>query len=245
MIIGFIGFGKVSKNLLKLISSDEIEFVTSTENRSKSTIENIGKSDIEVLPTFKEVAAKSDILISATSPKSSIEVAKNYGKFTNGIYLDLNNISPETTGIMDDYVENLVDGAIIGKIDSNNPTLYVSGKSASKLLFLNEFFDVKVISEKIGDAAVLKLLRSSYTKTLTALLIESWQIARSYNLENEFFEAVSLTEGDDFKDKSLSRITNTLKNPKRKAEELEEIMSYFDDDELIMVKAALEKFNRF
>lgn len=245
MIIGFIGFGKVSKNLLELIDAENVKFITSAENRSNSTVENIKEYGIEVLPTFREVGEKSDILISATSPKSSIEVAKNYGKFAKGIYLDLNNVSPETTFEIANHVENLVDGAIIGKIDSNNPTLYISGKSASELLFLNEFLNVKVISERIGDAAVLKLLRSSYTKTLTALLVESWQIARSHNLENEFFDVVSLTEGDDFKEKSLSRIDNTLRNPKRKTEELEEIVSCFDDDELIMVRAALDKFNRF
>ena len=245
MIIGFIGFGKVSKNLVKLIDSGDVKFITSAENRSNSTIENIKKSKIEVLPTFKDVAAESDILISATSPKAAIDVAEKYGKFTDGIYIDLNNISPQTTLTIDKHVKNLVDGAIIGKIDSNNPTLYVCGKSASELLFLNEFLNVKIVSEKVGDVAILKLLRSSYTKTLTALLIESFQIAQKYNLENEFFDIISLTEGDDFKEKSLSRINNTLKNPKRKAEELEEILSCFNDDELIMVKSALEKFSQF
>ncbi len=245
MIIGFIGFGKVSRNLVELIDSGDIEFITSLEGRSDSTVECIKSSKIEVLPTFEDVAAKSDILISATSPKAAADVAKRYGKFAKGLYLDLNNISPETTLEIDKHVQDLVDGAIIGKIDSDNPTLYISGKSASKLLFLDEFLDVKVISEKAGDAAILKLLRSSYTKTLTALLIESFEIAQKHNLENEFFDIVSLTEGDDFKEKSLSRICNTLKNPKRKAEELEEIISCFDDGELIMVKSALEKLNRY
>ena len=32
---------------------------------------------------------------------------------------------------------------------------------------------------------------------------------------------------------------------RRKAEELEEIISCFDDDELIMVKSALEKINQY
>lgn len=245
MIIGFIGFGKVSKILLELIDSEDIEFATSAEGRSDATIENIERSNVEVLPDFREVAEKSDILISATSPGSAIEVAKKYGKFAKGIYLDLNNISPETVFEIDRHVENMVDGAIIGKIDSNYPTMYVSGKSASELLFLNDFLTVTAISENVGDAAFLKLLRSSYTKTLTALLIESWQIAKNHDMENEFFDVISLTEGDEFKEKSLSRISNTLKNPKRKAEELKEIVSCFGDDELTMVKAALDKLSRF
>ena len=63
MIIGFIGFGKVSQNLVSIINSDDIDFVTSAENRSSETIDSIEKSNVEALDTFKEVALKSDILI--------------------------------------------------------------------------------------------------------------------------------------------------------------------------------------
>lgn len=244
MIIGLIGFGKVSQNLVKLIKSDDIEFLTSKENRSKSTIEAIDELNVGLASTFDEVAKLSDILISATSPKSALNIARKYGKLSNGIYLDLNNISPETTLEINKYADNLVDGVIIGKIDSNNPTLYLSGESAQELLFLGEFLNIKIISENVGDAAILKLLRSSYTKTLTALLIESFEIAKNNNLENEFFDVISITEGSDFKNKSLSRIKNTLNNPKRKSEELQEMISYFNDENLVMVKAALEKFSQ-
>ncbi|WP_407391358.1 NAD(P)-dependent oxidoreductase [Methanobrevibacter sp.] len=244
MIIGFIGFGKVSKNLLNLIKSDDITFITSAEGRSSKTIENIERADIEVLDTFKEVSIKSDILISANSPKNALEIAKRYGKFAKGIYLDLNNISPDTTLEINKHVENLVDGAIIGKIDSDNPILYLSGLKSDELLFLNEFIETIKISDNVGDVAILKLLRSTYTKSLSALLIESADLAKSYGLEDEFFDILSLTEGDDFKEKSLSRINNTLNSSKRKSEELEEIIDYFDNQELIMVKAALKKLNQ-
>ena len=244
MIIGLIGFGKVSKNLFKLIDSDEIKVVTSFENRSFKTIENIKKTNIEVLDSFKDVAINSDILISATSPGSALDVAKDYGKYANGIFLDLNNVSPSTTLEINGHVKNLVDGAIIGKIDSDNPILYLSGDKADDLLFLNEFIKTEKISDTVGDVAILKLLRSSYTKTLSAVLIESCQIAKGHGLEDEFFDVLALTEGDEFREKSISRIENTLNNSKRKSEELEEIIDYFDDSELIMVKAALKKLNR-
>lgn len=244
MIIGFIGFGKVSQNLVRLIDSDSIEFITSAENRSEKTVEKITKSNVQILDTFMDVAIQSDILISANSPKEALNVAKEYGKYVKGIYMDLNNISPDTTFEISKHVDSLVDGAIIGKIDSDNPILYVSGENADELLFLNDFIKTTKISDKIGDASVLKLLRSTYTKTLSALLIESQEIAKSKGLEEEFFYILALTEGDDFKEKSLSRINNTLNNSKRKSEELEEIISYFNDNDLVMVKAALEKLSR-
>ena len=179
MIIGFIGFGKVSRNLSRLIKSDDISFATSFEGRSPKDV----SENIEVLDTFKEVAEKSDILISANSPKSALDVAKEYGKYTKGIYLDLNNISPDTTFEIANYASRFVDGAIIGKIDSDKPVLYISGKYADDLLFLDEFIKTRKISNKIGDAAILKMLRSTYTKTLSAVLIESSEIAKDNGLE--------------------------------------------------------------
>ena len=190
------------------------------------------------------MAIKSDILISATSPKSALSIAKEYGKYSKGIYLDLNNVSPDTTFKIDKHVDNLVDGAIIGKIDSNNPVLYIAGEKSDDLLFLNDFINVNKISNNVGDVALLKMLRSLYTKSVSALLIESSQIAKEYGLEEEFFDILSLTEGEEFKEKSMSRLTNTLNSSKRKSEELEEMIDYFDDFDLIMVRAALEKLNQ-
>ena len=245
MNIAFIGFGKVAYNLFNLIQSPDINFSTSKEKRSKDTIELIDKANITVFDTFAQAAENADIVISANSPSNAVKAAEEYGKYCNGIYLDLNNISPKTSFEISDLVGNFVDGAIIGKIDSKNPTLYLSGKKANELLFLNEFLDVKIISENIGDASNLKLLRSAYTKSLSVLLIETFRLAESLNLENEFFDVLSLTEGDDFKDKSLSRIKNTIKSSKRKSEELEEILDYFNDNDLQMVEAALKKLRQF
>ncbi|MCR5026107.1 MAG: NAD(P)-binding domain-containing protein [Methanobrevibacter sp.] len=245
MNITFIGFGKVAFNLVDIIQSRDIVFLTSKENRSESTIDLINKSNVQVCDTFMQAIESADIVISVNTPSKAIEVAKSYSKYCNGIFLDLNNISPKTALEINDLVDNFVDGAIIGKIDSKNPTIYLSGSKAEELLFLNDYLDIKVISDNVGDASRLKLLRSTYTKSLSALLIESYQLAQSLNLEDEFFNTLSLTEGDDFKEKSLSRINNTLKSSKRKAEELEEILDYFGNGDLEMVEAALKKLKQF
>ena len=245
MNIVFIGFGKVAYTLSRLIKSPDINFLTSTEKRSNDTIDLINKSNIEVYDSFREALENAEIIISAVTPSKAVKVADMYGPYCNGIYLDLNNISPDTSEKISNVVDNFVDGAIIGKIDSKNPTLFLSGENAHKLLFLNDFLNVNIISDNIGDASKLKLLRSTYTKSLSVLLIETYDLAKKLDLEDEFFDTLSITDGDDFKDKSLSRINNTLKSSKRKAEELEEILNYFNSDELDMVNAALNKLKQF
>lgn len=245
MNITLIGFGKVSYNLFKLIDSPDINFRTSAEGRSQKTIDLINESNIEIYDSFREAVEKSDIVISAVTPSQALDVSRRYAHDYKGLYIDLNNVSPDTKNQINDVCENFVDGAVIGKIDSNNPTLFLSGKNADKLLFLNDFLNIKIISDKVGDASKLKLLRSTYTKALSVLLIESYALAQKLNMEDEFFDTLSLTEGDEFKDKSLSRINNTLNSSKRKAEELEEILNYFNDDDLKMIKTALLKLKQF
>ena len=193
---------------------------------------------------FEQAIEISDIVISANSPSSAYGVAQKYRDCCNGIFIDLNNISPETACKIADLYDNFVDAAIIGKIDSSNPKLYLSGDKAEELLFLNDFLNVNIVSKNIGDASKLKLLRSTYTKSLSVLLIECYELAKKYSLDDEFFDILSLTEGDDFRDKALSRINNTIDANKRKKEEIKEIIDYFGDD-LIMVAAAYEKLRQF
>lgn len=240
MIVGFIGFGRVSKRLNEIFTSVDIETVTSIENRSDETIKRIKEANIKTLDTNLEVAKSSDILISANSPSQALDVALTYGKQCNGLFIDLNNISPETTLKIAENIDNFIDAAIIGKIEREKPILFYCGEESE---FINNLpLDVHYLGDKIGDVSKLKLLRSTYTKSLTGVLIESLELARENNLEEEFLDILSLTEGEHFKESSLSRINNTLKNTNRKEEEIEEILNYFTDSDLIILKSVLEKF---
>lgn len=238
MKIGFIGFGKVSCQLSRLFADHEI--ITSDKGRSEKTIKNIKKSNVEVLKDFHEVAKKSDILISANSPKTAIKVAEKYATEAEGIYMDLNNINPKTAIEISRIAPNFVDSAIIGNV-SNNPVLYLSGINCNSLEFLNEYLEVKIISNRIGDASMLKMLRSIYTKTLAATLIETTEIAEDLNLKEDLLKTLAINECDSFVEKANSRINNTKSNSKRKKEELEEIVEYFKDYDLTMSKATLKK----
>lgn len=242
MIIGFIGFGRVSENLTILFRNEKI--ISSDYGRSKQSINRMKKANVEILDDFNQVAIESDLLISANSPSQALELASEYGSKTKGIFLDLNNISPETSEEINKTVDNFVDGAIIGKVESS-PMIYLSGEKADQLVFLNSYLPVKIISDKIGDASRLKLLRSIYTKTVSTTLIETMEIAKEFNLEKEVLETIAYSEGDAFINSALSRIKNTKNSSSRKEEELEEIISYFNNvNDLTMTRATYKKLKR-
>lgn len=258
MKVGFIGFGEVSYTLSKIILSKGLDVLTSLEGRSEKTRNLAGSLDIDILDSFEDVAREADVLISANSPGSALAVAVKYGPLTDGIFLDLNNISPRTASEIANYLsdEHFIDSAIMGKVKSDELNLFFSGKRADEFKkFLQAYasnnpeikVNITVISDQIGDASALKVLRSAYTKGVSALLIETFEIAENLALADELWAVLSLTEGEKFLKSSKSRIENSYKSSKRKYEEMEQLIGFldaydFEDDEEIMLKATKEKF---
>ena len=262
MKFGFIGFGEVSYTLSKILLSYGFEVLTSTEGRSKKTKELVKSLNITVLDSFEEVARQSDILISANSPQSALAVALKYGSLTPGIFLDFNNISPNTAKQIENYIddEHFIDSAIMGKVKSEKLNLYFSGRKASEFVENMRNFikdndspglevNIKVVSDEIGDVSKLKILRSSYTKGVSALLVETFETAEKLGLSEELWEILSLTENRDFEKSSKSRISNSYRASKRKHEELNEVLEFLDDVDKkrkskIMALATREKFEK-
>lgn len=258
MKVGFIGFGEVSYNLSKIILSKGLNVLTSLEGRSEKTRDLANSLDIGILDSFEDVARNADVLISANSPSSALAIAVKYGPLTDGIFLDLNNISPQTAREIANYLsdDHFIDAAIMGKVSSDELNLFFSGKRANEFKeLLHEYsynnpeikVNITVVSDKIGAASALKVLRSSYTKGVSALLIETFEIAEKFGLSDDLWDVLLLTEGDGFLESSKSRIENSYKSSKRKYEEMEQLISFlehydFDDEEDIMLKATREKF---
>ncbi|MDR1722117.1 MAG: NAD(P)-binding domain-containing protein [Methanobrevibacter sp.] len=230
MKVGFIGFGMVSANLTRDLMKNGCEVISSSQGRSEKTSNLINDCGVEDLESFEKVAMESDILISANSPANALNVAEKYGVLAKDIFIDLNNITPNISFSIETILGNkFVDGAIIGNVSSDKSIIYVAGEMAEKSIVLNGFgLKVKVISEKIGDASMIKTLRSIYTKGVSAILIDLDQTAKELNLEEELFETLSITEGENFSDSAKSRIENSLNNPQRKYEEMNEIFKFLN-----------------
>lgn len=259
MKIGFIGFGEVSYTLSKILYENGFDILTSVEGRSIKTKELVKTVDyIESLSTFREVAEKSDILISANSPHSALAIALRYGPLTKGIFLDFNNISPETSKSIGNFLkeDHFVDSAIMGKVSSKKLNIFLSGKLANAIAnYIHTLDDtadskinVTVVSDKIGDVSSLKVLRSSYTKGVSALLIETFETAKKLGLDEDLWDILDLTENAPFRESSISRINSSYNYSKRKYEELEEVLDFISkinskEKDNLMVIATRDKFN--
>lgn len=257
MKFGFIGFGEVSYNLSKILIDLGFEVLTCVEGRSEKTKELANSLNISLLDSFEELSKASDILISANSPQNSLDIAKKYALLTEGIFLDLNNVSPDTAIQISNLLteDHFIDSVIIGKASSQNMNIYLSGKKANELVkSLNDLnseisqrINIVIVSDRIGDASRLKNLRSIYTKGVSALLIETFELGEKLGLSDALWEILAFTENGDFEESSKSRINNSYKSSKRKYEELVELLDFLnavdiDDDSKIMALATKNKF---
>lgn len=255
MKVGFLGFGEVASTLSKWLKEEGVEVYTSLENRSSKTQSLAGECGVNICTDNKALAETSDILISAVTPVEAVNVAEEVGKYTRGIYVDMNNISPQTAKKALAHIENgkTVDAAVIGGIkkERKKVQILVSGSYGEEFSKLNQYgLNIKCISPDIGKAKALKMLRSSYTKGVSALILESLYLAYAMGLDEEFLKCLEKTEGAGFKESAISRIKNSAYHSQRKSEEMDEVIKFIEDSDVFesrdehpsMVKATREFF---
>ena len=229
MKIGFLGFGEVASTLAAGLLNNGAEVFTCVEGRSLKTKKLAKETELNLCSSNQELAESSDILISAVTPFQAIKVAKEVGKRVKGIYIDINNISPSTVEEALSYIENgkTVDASIIGSVRKNglNVHILVSGPCANQFAELNQYgMNINVIGDEIGQASAIKLLRSSFTKGISALLFETLYSAYKMGIDMEVLKYIAETEGEGFKESAVSRIISSAVHSKRRAEEMEEVI---------------------
>ena len=247
MKVGFIGFGEVASTLSKGLIGNGVEVYTSLEGRSIKTRILIEEMSINICKNYKEVAIISDIIISAVVPAKAVEVAREIGKYSKAVYVDINNVSPKTVKKALSYIKNhkTADAAIIGSIKKNgiNVQIITSGKSATQFAKLNNYgMNIKIIGSEIGQASTLKMLRSSYTKGVSALLFESLYTAYKMDLDNEFLKCLELTECPGFRESAISRIISSGFHADRRAQEMEEVLEMMSDYDNPFISRATAEF---
>ncbi|MGF7119393.1 DUF1932 domain-containing protein [Methanobacterium oryzae] len=246
MKVGFLGFGEVASILSEGLQKHGATVATCIEERSTKTKELAEKSGVKLYKTNIELAEVSDILISTVTPSQAIKVAQEVGKYVNGIYVDINNVSPKTVKKTLSFIENrkTVDAAIIGSIKKGlNVSVIASGDYAAQFAELNNYgMNINVIGDEIGQASAIKMLRSSFTKGISALLFETIYSAYKMGIDEEVLKYIAGTECEGFKDSAISRIISSSVHAKRRGEEMEEVIGLISEHMTPKMSSATEKF---
>jgi 3-hydroxyisobutyrate dehydrogenase-like beta-hydroxyacid dehydrogenase len=250
MQVGFLGFGEVASTLSAGLMENGVEVYTCVLGRSTRTREIAGKTGVKFNKSYRVLAENSDIIISSVVPSTALKIAEMVGKYSKGIYVDMNNVSPKTVKKTLGMIENgrTVDAAIIGSVVRMglNVKVIASGPFADDFAELKSFgMNISVVGHENGQASGIKLLRSAYTKGVSALLFESIYHGYKMGIDKEVLKYISETEGEDFVDSAVSRIISAAFHAERRSEEMEEVVEVLSEkQDPLMAKATTEFFKK-
>ncbi|MFA0846822.1 MAG: DUF1932 domain-containing protein [Methanobacterium formicicum] len=244
--LGFIGFGEVASTLSNGLLVHGVEVSTCLEGRSQRSVELAKSVGVGLFDSLTELVESSDILLSAVVPAEAVSVAKKVGEGFEGVYVDLNNVSPGTVKEAFSHIPNgkTVDGAIMGGIKNGLGTpIIASGEFAEDFAELNQYgMNIEVIGTEPGQASGLKMLRSAYTKGVSALLFETLYPAYKMGVDEVLLRYLSQTEGPHFKEASISRLKSSALHAKRRAQEMSEVHQFLSQYEDPVITPATEEF---
>ena len=246
MKVGFIGFGEVASTLASGLLKQGIEVSTCTVGRSQKTEKIAKKLELNLCQSNRKLAESSDFLISAVTPASATKTAQEVGEYVKGIYVDINNISPSSTKKALSSIKNgkIVDASIIGTVrEGINVPIIASGPYADKFSKLNKYgMNITVIGSDIGQASAIKILRSAFTKGISALLFETIYPAYIMGIDHEVLKYISQTECEDFKNSAISRIISGAYHAKRRYEEMNEVIDFLSEIEDPKISKSIQNF---
>ncbi len=219
--------------------------------------EHLDASDhpaILMTQSMEEALDGADLVLSLVTPESALEAARSASPFVrNAVYLDLNTTTPEAKKEIGRVIEagggRPIDGAICdpAEVYGHKVVTLISGPEAKRLseAMARCGMQLQVLSERVGDASALKVVRSVFTKGLMMTFLEAIEAARRCGIVEELLESIAGTvEGLPLRDLALSLAGTSLIVAERRAQEMEGVVSTLESlgvDSHISA-ASLEKF---
>ena len=238
--IGITSIGDMGGQVAVRLKACGYEIFTALEGRSKRTIALSAKAGVTDCGSVEKLVNTCDVVISVLDPASAVtkarEVAagiKATGKkimFVNG-----NAVAPRTAleiaGIIGKAGGYCVDGSIL-RVTSKGKSelrLYVSGPEASVLTQINdEILKIRVVGEKIGNAAALKMCYGAFTKGALALGVELLLASHKLGVAEELAAEFEDTQPEVYK-WILGRTVGMAPKAYRYVPEMLEVATTFED----------------
>jgi len=198
-----------------------------------------------------------DVVLSTVRSASAVEAARSCVPFLDRrhTYVDLNSTSPaikrEISQIVSSAGASFLEGAILGAVRVFGPQTRVllGGPNVQVITALLQQYGIaaEALGEDIGCASTLKFLRSTFSKSCEAILLETLMAAELAGLRDEVWsEIVSTFAGKGFQAVAEAWITTHPDAHRRRLREIGEVVEQIREYGLmpIMTESAYRFFER-
>ncbi len=181
--------------------------------------------------SVESIVEGADRIVSAVPASAAQQVALETAANStsaDGLYEDWTSAAPQTKVDLARLIgqDRYIDVSLLDSITVNRPQLCIAGKAretvARELSSLN--FDVVVSGPAPGDAATVKMIRSSFMKPLEVLAIELLRVSRLRDPSGAAISSIERTLQQTFSELASMLLTTNRIHAGRRVEELNEAM---------------------
>lgn len=260
MKIGFIGFGEAAFELSSGLKKKGLEniFVYDPlwEHELYGSLiqERVKQASVKLMTSEKDVLKEVDILFIAVPADKTFEVSTTIKPHIQKecMYIDITAANPTVKQKVWENIREkgvkFVDVAMMGPlvVYKHKVPILASGNGTEEFINYMERFGMNIskVSDTPGDASAVKLIRSIYTKGVSALLFEMLEAANKFDVENLVIDSLSETlDTKSFKETMNRLVTGTSVHALRRSNELEGTIAMLDSLNINseMSKAARDK----
>ncbi len=193
--IGIVSPGDMGQAVAQSIKHSGFTVHTALDGRSARTKALASEAGLNDCGTMQKVVETCDLVLSILNPAAAVDNARAAAAAMQAtgrrcVFVDCNAVAPQTAREIDAIIRaaggDCIDAGIIGPPPRGKASmrLYVSGPQAALMEQLgNAGINVRVMSERIGDASAIKMCYASYTKGALALGIEMLMTARRLGVD--------------------------------------------------------------
>ncbi len=181
--------------------------ITNLDCRSKRSRDHAATAGMEDVGSDAAMLAEADVLLSILVPARAVEFAERMAAAARDVgrevmFVDANAVAPQTTRHIGDIVTgaglSFADGGIIGpppQVGSEDTRIFVSGPSADRLTQLLAFgLDVRVVSDRVGDASAVKMCYAALNKGITAIATQLTVAAKSFGVDEVLWDEFAASQ---------------------------------------------------
>jgi 3-hydroxyisobutyrate dehydrogenase-like beta-hydroxyacid dehydrogenase len=239
--IGVVSPGDMGQAIAGRLKESGFNVHTALEGRSERTKALARAAGLVDCGSMEQLVTTCELVISVINPGEALAVARKAAAAIKATgrkiaFADLNAVSPQTARDSDRLIREaggmFIDGGIIGpppRGEKDRPRIYVSGPDATLFGQINHSnLQVRVMSERVGDASGVKMCYAAMTKGTTALAVELLVAARKLGVEQALEKELRESRNDVF-DWQVKSIAAMPPKAYRWVPEMQEIAKTFGE----------------
>lgn len=239
--VGVVSPGDMGQAIAGRIKESGMNVYTALDGRSERTKSLARAAGLTDCGSMEKLVSTCELILSVINPGEALDVARRAAAAMKATgrkiaFADLNAVSPQTARDTDKLIRDagglFIDGGIIGpppRGEKDKPRLFVSGPEARLFEQIKHpNLQVRVMSERIGDASGVKMCYAAMTKGTTALAVELLVAARKLGVEEALERELRDSRSDVF-DWQMKNIGTMPPRAYRWVPEMQEIAKTFGE----------------